>query len=211
MAGWSLFKQKTDIKKIKEFITQKYDLNMIEMYGDGIPLDYIKNVDDLFFSIPPLMQYHALLMTHFHFSEKDYNKLLRTIWTENNYPNIQSNSVIVSLFRIANPGLLMTKKEQKMFNKLPDNVTIYRGVETKKHKKRSLSWTPDIDVAKVFANRHTALLIEEDRKIIQASIKKKYVFAYFINKVMIKEFDETEVVVNPDYLKDIRTIESIKN
>ena len=182
----------------------------MEMYGDGIPLEYVENIDDLIFSMPPSMQYHALLMTHYLFSEKDYNRVLKIIWTENNYPNIQSNSVIVSLFRISNPELLMSKREQKEFNKLPDNVTLYRGVETKKHKKHSLSWTTDLKVAKVFANRHKALLIEEERKIIQATIKKKYVFAYFINKVMIKEFDETEVIVNPDYLKDIKTVTIIK-
>ena len=180
------------------------------MYGDGLPLEYIKNTDDLFFSIPPSIQYHALLMTHSFFSERDYNRILKEIWTENNYPNIQSNSVIVSLFRIANPQLLMTKKEHSEFNRLPDNLTLFRGVETKKYKKRSLSWTPDIKVAEEFTKRHKELLIEEERKIIQSNIQKKYVFAYFINKVMIKEFDETEVVVNPDYLKDIKTITIIK-
>lgn len=74
-------------------------------------------------------------------------------------------------------------------------MTVYRGVNrTTGHPIKGLSWTPDISVARFFANRFS-----EEGIIYQAVIKKEDVLAYFKY--------ENEIVVDYRKLKQIEVFE----
>lgn len=69
----------------------------------------------------------------------------------------------------------MTKEELKIFNSLPDEFTIYRGVGHKR-KEKGLSWTLSKDTAEWFMNRYEG----KDNHILTAKVKKKIVWHILI-------------------------------
>lgn len=106
-------------------------------------------------------------------------------------PNLDVNVTrqeIIKLFRLGG-RIVMDSEEQAEFDKLPEQLTIYRGITdyNKKHIK-GISWTLDIDIASYFAHRFRC-----KGKVYKATIQKKYVLAYYQNR------GENEVVV--DYRK----------
>lgn len=89
----------------------------------------------------------------------------------------------------------MNEEELLIFNNLEDNVTIYRGVDmTTGHPIKGLSWTPDISIARFFANRFS-----EEGTIYKSVIKKEDVLAYFKY--------ENEIVVDYRKLKQIEVFQ----
>ena len=76
---------------------------------------------------------------------------------------------------------------------LDDTVTVYRGVTTiNSDNLLALSWTLDYETADWFARR-----FDEDGTVYKAQIDKEHIFALFNGR------DESEVVLDPKYLKDI--------
>ncbi len=61
----------------------------------------------------------------------------------------------------------MTKEELKIFNSLPDEFTIYRGVGHKR--KKGLSWTLSKDTAEWFMNRYEG----KNNHVLTAKVKRK--------------------------------------
>ncbi len=103
----------------------------------------------------------------------------------------------------------MPKKDKKVYKKLPQVITIYRGC----HKDEAItpkgqSWTLSLKTARHFAWMHYAADDKfkyddmKDRVVIKATIKKKDVFAYL---GLIR--DEKECIVNISGLKDITIVE----
>lgn len=120
-------------------------------------------------------------------SDKDYATMLYEVWIAVEYPNHDINvstTEFISMFRKAKKKFLMNQDEQSVFNNLPENITVYRGIQ-KNATTNALSWTLDKNVAKWFANR-----FNHNGQIIEATINKKYVFAYIDGR------GEKEIVLN---------------
>ena len=131
-------------------------------------------------------------------SPKDYSEFLSEMWCivefPNNCPDIKP-SEFVSFFKKANPEFLMEQDEFKKFQELPDEVTIYRGIQNKSTIK-ALSWTTNKGVAKWFANR-----FEQKGTIYQANIKREDILAYFDRR------NEKEVVIDFSKIYNIKSIQ----
>jgi hypothetical protein len=113
--------------------------------------------------------------------------MLYEVWIAVEYPNHDINvstTEFMSMFRKAKKKFLMNQDEQSVFNNLPENITVYRGIQ-KNATTNALSWTLDKNVAKWFANR-----FNHNGQIIEATINKKYVFAYIDGR------GEKEIVLN---------------
>ena len=129
---------------------------------------------------------------------KDLAKYLRKLWISCDYVNVDqviSKSKYVSLFKQADKSALMNGDEIQRISDLPDNVTIYRGVnDITNHPVNGLSWTLDINTANWFANRF-AKMKECTASVYKATINKEDILSYFD--------EEKEVVVDYKKLENV--------
>jgi len=130
-------------------------------------------------------------------TKKDYTTLLADAWTDVEFPHQAGVRRLVRMFQMADTELLKSQCEndKKGYDALPENITIYRGLQGKKAKCRGLSWTTDLEKAKWFAKRFAF-----NGNIFQAEISKKDVFFF------TDERNEAEVVTNPYKLKNIKQV-----
>ena len=123
-------------------------------------------------------------------SDEDYASMLYEVWISVEYPNYDINvskSEFLKMFKRVNKSFLMDQEEQSVFDKLPETITVYRGLQ-RNASTEALSWTLDKNVAEWFATR-----FNHDGKVIEATIPKKHILAYFDRR------NESEVVL--DYRK----------
>lgn len=122
-------------------------------------------------------------------SEKDFGNLLAYSWV--NDENANNNSVvdiedILDYFKKAQKIYLMNEEELEKYKKLPQKVTIYRGVtDHNRDNDKVLSWTLSKKQAEWFAHR-----FDEDGDVIEKEVDRKYIYAYFNSR------DEDEVIVD---------------
>lgn len=130
-------------------------------------------------------------------SEQDFGQILSSAWILNESPNNDANMTkreLLSAFRSVAPEYLMDEDELRQYQELEDNVTVYRGVTSHNAKNiKALSWTLDRETAEWFAHRFS-----EDGTVYEAQIDKKHIYALFTGR------NEAEVIVNPNYLTDIK-------
>lgn len=152
-----------------------------------------------------MMLHHAYAMTFLKYageymSDKDFAKILGDAWVqaENANDDVEvTQEEQLEMFRRAPKKYLMSNSERKAFYALPDEVTVYRGLEDVfEHELHALSWTTDIHTAEFFANRFHKKG-DAPGCIYQAKISKAHILAYFDRR------DESEVIVEPAYLTDI--------
>ena len=140
-------------------------------------------------------------------NSEDLTKIIKYAWCHQENPNHDPNmtkSELVQLFSSCDKQMLMSQEDLAYYTNLPDELTIYRGVRTKrKNTVNALSWTLNPKTARFFAARF--LRKREVGYIFRATIKKEHTFAYF------SDADEAEIVVNPKYLENIKSVEEIKN
>ena len=87
----------------------------------------------------------------------------------------------------------MNEEEYAAYRSLENPVTVYRGVTPYNAKNiKALSRTLDRDTAEWFAHR-----FGEEGAVYKAQIPKEHILAYFNGR------NESEVVVNPQYLEQI--------
>ncbi|MDE5539354.1 MAG: hypothetical protein K2J20_02585, partial [Bacilli bacterium] len=132
-------------------------------------------------------------LTYMFASDKDFAEFLKTMWNYMEYPNCSRNiskNEWLQYFEKADKNLLMSKKELKIYNNLPNEVEIYRGVDIHDNV-YALSWTLDYEKAKYFSTT-----FNNKGKVYKITIKKKYIFAYF------NAGDESEVIVDYTKIKD---------
>lgn len=126
-------------------------------------------------------------------SEKDFGSLLAYSWV--NDENANNNSVvdiedILGFFKKAQKVYLMNEEELEKYKKLPQKVTIYRGVtDYNRDNDKALSWTLSKKKAEWFAHR-----FDEDGDVIKKEVDKKDIYAYFNSR------DEDEVIVDYNVL-----------
>lgn len=114
-------------------------------------------------------------------SDETYWSAFASIWidTENFFQNHSQWHEM--LLQRPNSHLMMSAEEIQYLNKLPDEVTIYRGT---KYAKNGMSWSVSKDRAKWFANRVGGSLYV-------TTVHKENIFAYFNRR------DEDEIVIDP--------------
>lgn len=137
-------------------------------------------------------------------SRRDFSKILANAWMRsenpNNDPNV-STSKLLSMFRSADPRILMTSEEYKKLSTLENPITIYRGVTSYNSSNvHAMSWTLDEKVAEWFASR-----FGEQGTVYKAQIEKAHVLALFLGR------SESEVVVDPRYLVDPVPVEEMNS
>ncbi len=133
-----------------------------------------------------------------HLNEEDYACLLRDAWTGSEFPNRDPGVSLagkIRFFRKADKGLLMDKLERKVFDSLPDVVTVYRGCYGKGAQK-GISWTLSFEKAKWFADRFPMW----KGTVYTATIPKKYIYAYFNDR------DEQEIILDSRMLQQTEQI-----
>lgn len=133
-------------------------------------------------------------------SREEFSKILSDAWSRSENPNNDPNFTkreLISMFKQADPIILMDQGERKRLAELEDTVTVYRGVTSLNADNiRAMSWTLDKSVAEWFAHRY-----KEDGTVYEAEIDKKHILALFIGR------NESEVVVEPKYLQNIAQVE----
>ncbi len=129
-------------------------------------------------------------------SQKDFSEILSDAWMRSENPNLDPNittSKLISMFKKADPEVLMDGEEREQLAELDDTVTIYRGVTSYNDDNiRAMSWTLDQKTAEWFAHR-----FDEDGTVYEAQIPKQYILALFNGR------GESEVIVEPKFLTDI--------
>ena len=126
-------------------------------------------------------------------SAEDLAIILADAWIQAENPNMDCNvtkAELVSIFKRADKEHLMTEAERKRL------ATVYRGVTAYNARNvKALSWTLDKKKAEWFAHR-----FGEQGTVYQAQISKGNILAIFTGR------NESEVVLNPNKLEQLKTI-----
>lgn len=137
--------------------------------------------------------------------KNEFDELLGDMWVQYG-GNIDANITInefVEMFSKADKTKLMSKDEIEIFNSLPEEVTIYRGVSHHSAEANALSWTCNYDIAEWFATRYNnrleALKMNKGY-ILKGKVKKEDILAYFNRR------EESEILIVPDKVYDIEKI-----
>lgn len=122
-------------------------------------------------------------------NDETYWSLLKHIWIDSE--NIwQNQDLWLDLLTWNRPGFFkffMSEEENKVYDSLPDKVTVYRGYNAKRPSSANgLSYTLNPDVAKKFAKRFTSSPAVKTR-----TISKSQITAY------INDRNEEEVIIIP--------------
>lgn len=143
------------------------------------------------------------LMTVFSYIEPyldlaDFSTMLSSIWTYMEFPSACPDvtlSKMIHYFQQADPKILMDDADYKMYQDLPEVVTVYRGVgdsiDGKSGNPKGLSYTTSYETAEWFSNRFGT------GYVVKLEIPKERVLACF-------DGNESEVVVNTRGLEPIR-------
>ncbi len=126
--------------------------------------------------------------------DKDLASYWAYAWIESESPNHDTNVSLedaVEMFMHCKKNLLMSKDDYKIYEEIPEKITLYRGVR-KGHAIDGLSYTADRKKAVWFANRW----FPGEGRIVTLTIPKDYVLAYLNTR------DEDEYVVNIPRLKE---------
>jgi hypothetical protein len=126
----------------------------------------------------------VFLKIHNQLSDKSYWGGLGISYTLSGLPSEDSDT----LFKLFNADrihkeYLMTEVERELFNKLPEELTIYRGCSDKEIESGNLrfSWTLDEKVAKFFAKKYKKNL-NAKCSVITKIVDKSSVLAYFTGR-----------------------------
>jgi hypothetical protein len=127
----------------------------------------------------------------------EYESILKDAWVSTEFPHQTAIPQLIAMFKRADCNKMMDGADKKKLAELPDEITIYRGLQDKRAKRKGLSWSLSYDKALWFATRWNS----PDARVLEARIKKKDVFIY------TNQRSEEEVVVDPGKLKGIRNVE----
>ena len=150
-----------------------------------------------------LSKYHLAFLKFIksYMSKRDFDEYLAYSWISTENPNKDKTvdiSTLIKWFTAADKSVLMSETELELYNALPNEVVIYRGVLSgeMKDEKKALSWTCDYDTAKWFATRYGI-----QGYILKGKINKENVFAYFAAR------NEDEILCDSRKIFDVTRIE----
>lgn len=130
-------------------------------------------------------------------NDADYWKYLGQIWTDSENIN-QERLNWIRLWESdrSDRHLVMSEEERATLEGLPDRITIYRGVSTRKGL-QGLSWTIDRGRAVWFGRRFASFDSRSIFYVGEAEVEKRHVLAFFDR--------EDEIVVFPKNCRNIRS------
>jgi hypothetical protein len=120
-------------------------------------------------------------------TDVEFWSALGDVWTSTEIPG--KYGPWIELFNFPRPGrsALMTAEDHVSFSALPDIVRLYRGqIPTKK---RGMSWTTDLSIARWFAKRNNDR--DNTAAVFTAEVPKARFLAYFTDR------NESEAVIDP--------------
>lgn len=130
-------------------------------------------------------------------SDEDLGEVLGSWWTHVEQISLDKSLTgdkLVKMFKRADKTKLMDEDDRKVYEELPDMVTIYRGVTSyNKKATKAFSWTLDRKVAEWFANRFDTGTGE----IWTMTVPKERILCSFAGR------GESEVIVNLYRYKDM--------
>jgi len=129
-------------------------------------------------------------------SKEERDRMLATVWVNVENPNQDANVSLrtaASWFRQANKKYLMDADELAYYERLPQHLTVYRGVSVGRNP-NGLSWTWSLETAKWFAHRFD--IADEKGYIQRATVDKSEILAYFNGR------DEDELVIDTSKIKE---------
>lgn len=118
--------------------------------------------------------------------DKTFTVYLADFWVTSENPNMDANVSIkefISWFKRADKKVLMDKEDYEVWQALPEEFTVYRGV-SQNRAEYGLSWTRNLKTAEWFANRFG------EGHVLSATINKKHALAYLNSR------GEDEIVVD---------------
>ena len=122
-------------------------------------------------------------------TDDDYAWYLKSSWLDEDDPN-QDRTVnraeAISYFKLASKQHLMNRADLKIYQNLPETITIYRGVSPKRAR-LGLSWTADKEIASWYKKRYESGI---KGQLLTAAINKKHILAY------IDDLNEKELIVD---------------
>lgn len=119
-------------------------------------------------------------------NDKEYWEMALSVWT--NSENIWQNKkewkkLLTDNQRYSTKHLFMSDDDREEFNKLPENILVYRGYKNGVNEK-GYSYTLSQDVAERFSKAH-----KQNGKVTSKVVNKREVFAY------TNERNEQEVII----------------
>lgn len=133
--------------------------------------------------------------------ERTY-KLVKAGWTdsENIHQNKRAWQQIWSA--LPDPRGVMDSNERHVFDVMPEEITVHRGIRHRTHWPRGMSWTRDKERAVWFA--HRLATSESVPTVLTATVSKRHAMAY------LNARGEEEVVVMPRSLRSVTADERRK-
>ena len=193
--------------KEKSSDIQKYSFKNPEIFDEwhsvfSERIDAAKDVDNVYMYWQKAYKLTFIKFCKQYLSQKDFGRLLADAWITEENPNMDVNvsrKEALRMFKSANKKYLMTSEEYDYYARLPESVSLYRGV-SEGREKYGLSWTDYIDVAKWFMNRFKTA--DDKVKLLTCTTSKNNIIAYFNGR------SEKELVLDvfkvKDSIKEIR-------
>lgn len=189
----------------EEGVVDLHDDEVADRWRNVIKEDIHKmDVKGIFFLFNKPYILSFLKHTERFLSDDDLGTVLGIFWQSIEQTSLDKNisgTDIIKMFKRANKEKLMDEDERKIFDSLPEQITVYRGVTSyNKNNKKAFSWTTEREVAEWFANRFNTGTGE----IWTITVPKERILCAF-------EGGEREVIVNLYNYKDINkmTVEKI--
>ena len=164
----------------------------------------MKDIDTFFCLVEKSRAVKYLSLAYKYMSKEDCAKALKNVWERvdcvNSHRHITKGQ-FVKLFKLCDQADLMEAEELEYFKQMPEEITVYRGLEPVSNNVKALSWTLSYKTADWFANRFTkAGVYKTPGSVYQATIRKEHVFAYINGR------HENEIVLDYNYLTDIHKV-----
>ena len=144
--------------------------------------------------------YHLVFLKYIepYLSDKDLAERLADVWVSTENPNQDADCTIpylTKLFKRCDKRYLMTPEDYEVYENLPEQFTVYRGVAVGRAH-NGLSWTRNKEKAIWFANRFNTK--SKRGYLLTTVVNKSDVLAYFNTR------GEEEILVNANAKKYIK-------
>ena len=137
-------------------------------------------------------------------SKEEISETISYVYIDAEHPESyyeMNREKLIELFKLVDKNLVMNEKERAVYDSLDDEVVVYRGVPGNKEERvKALSWTINKEKARWFASRPTRS--ETPSALYRAKINKKDIFLFTERR------HESEIILNPNKLKEIEKIET---
>ena len=133
-------------------------------------------------------------------SKEEKAVLLIEAYCNSEFPNADVNvttSNLLKYFKMADKSFLMSKEEKEIYDNLPNEVIVYRGVSKQHLNPNALSWTLSKEQAEWFSTR-----FHSSGYVLKAKIKKENIFCF-------KSLEE-ETILNYKNIYDLEKYQTQK-